>query len=142
MPTIYLPAEDHIARYVRSGLLIRDETRRIVGVHPPAFFLRESEKHLSVDWLEHYPGGKAAQLREVVQHAELQLKKNDGYAVLQVGALSEACAKKKVKVRIIYEPTSINPAHSAVHQYPRDNLELATTLAALASDDVTRVGDI
>jgi hypothetical protein len=29
-----------------------------------------------------------------------------------------------------------------MHQYPRDNLEVATALANLASDDVTRIGDI
>jgi hypothetical protein len=142
MPTTYLPAEDHIARYIRSGLLIRDETRRIIGVHPPAFFLRDSEKNLSVDWIEHYPGGKAVQLREVVQHAELVLKPNDAYGVLQVGKFSDVCARRTVKVRIIYDPTPKNPAHSEVHQYPRDNMELATALANLASDDVTRVGDI
>jgi hypothetical protein len=142
MPTTYLLDEDHIARYIRSGLLIRDETRTIIGVHPPAFFLRETERNLSVDWMECYPGGKSAQLIEVVRHAELQLKKNDAYGVLQVGIFSDVCAKKNVKVRIIYEPTPNNPAHSEVHQYPRDNLELATALAILASDDVTRVGDI
>lgn len=142
MPTTYLPTEDHIARYIRSGLLIRDETRHIIGVHPSAFVLREGEMNLSVDWMERHPGSKAAQLREVVQHAELQLKKNDAYGVLQVGIFSSACARRNVKVRIIHEPTSNNPAHSAVHQYPRDDLELATILASLASDDVTRVGDI
>ena len=79
MPTTYLPAEDHIARYVRSGLLIRDETRLIIGVHPSAFVLREAERNLSVDWMERYPGSKAAQLREVARHAELRLKNNDAY---------------------------------------------------------------
>jgi hypothetical protein len=92
--------------------------------------------------MEQYPGDRATQLREIVQHAELALKKNDAYAVLQVGAFSNVCAGKNIKARIIYEPTQKNPAHSAVHQYPRDNLELATALANLASNDVTRVGDI
>jgi hypothetical protein len=92
--------------------------------------------------MEHYPGVKARQLKEIVRHAELELKKNDAYGVLQVGVFSDVCAKKNVKVRIIHEPTPKNQAHSAVHQYPRDNLELAAALANLASDDVTRVGDI
>jgi hypothetical protein len=59
-----------------------------------------------------------------------------------VGVFSDVCARRNVKVRIIYEPTPNNPAHSEVHQYPHDNMELATVLANLASDDVTRVGDI
>jgi hypothetical protein len=88
--------------------------------------------------MEHYPGVKARQLKEIVRHAELELKKNDAYGVLQVGVFSDVCAN----VRIIHEPTPKNQAHSAVHQYPRDNLELAAALANLASDDVTRVGDI
>jgi hypothetical protein len=87
-------------------------------VHPPAFFLRTTEKNLSVDWMEYYVGSKAAQLREVAQHAELTLKNNDAYAVLQIEVFSDACAKRNVKVRIIYEPTLKNPAHSEVHQYP------------------------
>jgi hypothetical protein len=92
--------------------------------------------------MEQHPGSKAAQLQEVMRHAELRLKNNDAYGVLQVGVLSDACATRNIKVRIIHEPTRNNPAHSAVHQYPRNDLELATILASLASDDVTRVGDL
>jgi hypothetical protein len=148
MPTTYLPHEHHVARYIRSGLLIRDEDKRVIGVHPPAFFLkpatatRAAEKNLSIDWMEHYGGEKAEQLRQVARHAELKLKPTDAYGVLQVGVFSDACAKKSRKVRIIYEPTAKNPAHSAVHQYPPDDFELATVLASIASQDLTQVREI
>jgi len=148
MPTTYLPRDHHVARYIRSGLLFRDETGRIVGIHPPAFFLRpatetrEAERNLSVDWIEHYDGDRAEQLQQIARHAELKLKKNDAYGVLQVGILSDSCARRDRKVRIIYEPTGQNPAHSAVHQYPPEDHELATVLASFASQDVTLVRDI
>jgi len=137
MPTTYLPHEDHIARYIRSGLLIRDEARRVIGVHPPAFFLkpatetREAEKNLSVDWMEHYEGDKAEQLRQIEQHAELELKKNDAYGVLQVGIFSDACAKKNRKVRLIHEPTDKNRLIQQYINTPPKTLSLLLSWQAL-----------
>lgn len=142
MPTTYLPNEDHIARYVRSRQLKRDDDRRIVGVFPEAYALRPGEQTLSVDWMEWHGGAKENQLQQVVRHAELKVRKNDAYAVTQVGAFAEACAKYETKVRIIHEPRALNPAHSAVHRYPMDNHTLYAALANLASQDVTGVSDI
>jgi hypothetical protein len=145
MPTTYLPREHHIARYIRARMLMReivDGTQRIIGVHPSAFALRDVEKNLSVDWMEHYEGSKLEKLRRIVNHAELELKPRDAYGVLQVGGVSDACAERGARVRIIYDPTVGNPAHSSIHQYPRDNTELFAVLAEMASSDVTSVIDI
>jgi hypothetical protein len=143
MPTTYLPPEDHIARHIRPRLVQRDEvTKEPIGIFPEAFHLRDTDRDLSVNWLEHFPGGRNEQLGQVINHSELQLKARDGFGVLRVGALSEVCERHGAKVRVIHDPTPKNPAHAAVHRYPRDNHALESTLANLAGQDLTMVGDV
>ena len=113
-----------------------------MGVFPAAFALRAEERDLSVDWLEHYHGDRRDQMRQVAEHAELKLNSRHGYSVIQVKAFSDACSGLGAKVRIVHEPTTRNPAHSVVHQYPRDNDEIQALLANLAGQDLTLVGDI
>jgi hypothetical protein len=143
MPTTYLPPEHHVARHIRPRLVQRDEeTKEPVGVFPEAFQLRDGERDLSVNWLEHFSGDRKQQLRQVIAHSELQLKARDGFGVLQVGVVSEVCQRHGAKVRIIHDPTPKNPAHAGVHHYPRDSPALEATLANLASQDLTMVGDV
>ena len=102
----------------------------------------QAERDLSVNWIEFFTGDRTEQLRQVVKHAELKLRANHGYAVIQVGAFHDTCANQGAKVRIIHEPTPGNPAHAAVHQYPRDNEALMAVLADLAGENLILVRDI
>lgn len=143
MPTTYLPPEDHVARHIKPRLIKLDEdTNEPIGVFPEAFQLRDGERDLSVNWLEYFPGDRAEQLRQVVDHSELTLKARDGFGVLRVGELSEVCERHGAKVRVIHERTEKNPAHAAVHLYPRDNRELEAVLANVAGQDLMLVGAI
>jgi len=143
MPTTYLPPEHHIARHIKPRLVQRDEeTNEPIGIFPEAFQLRDAERDLSVNWLEHFRGDRTEQLRQVIAHSELKLKARDGFGVLQVGVVSEICERHGAKVRIIHDPTPKNPAHAGVHRYPRGNFALEAALANLAGQELTMVGNV
>lgn len=142
MPTTYLPAEDHIARYIRRRLIQFDNDTKIpVGIFPEAFQLRPNERDLSVSWLECFEGNRKTQMKAVVEHSELKLNARDGFGVLQVAALTEICEKHGSKVRVLHEPTE-DPSHSAVHRYPRDNVAMEAELANAAARGLSLVADI
>jgi hypothetical protein len=136
MPTKYLPEADHVIRIVKPGLVMRDEANQVIGCFPQAFRLRDDERDLSVNWLEYFPGTKEERLRQVRDHAEV-VRPNTGFACINVGVIHETCADLSLKVRIIHEPTEGNPAHSAIHRYPRDHDELFSILANIAGRDLT-----
>ena len=143
MPTTYLPAEDHVARHIKPKLIKWDEaTKEPIGIFPEAFSLRERDRDLSVNWVEFYPGDRAARLRQVIDHSELELKARDGFGIIQVGVVAEVCDRHGAKVRIIHDPTLKNPAHAGMHRYPRDNRALEATLANLAGQDLTLVRNV
>ncbi len=143
MPIKHLPHEDHIARHVKPRLILRDEiTKQAIGIFPEAFALREGERDLSVSWLEFFSGDQLEQLRQVANHTELKLNRRHGFGILRVDAFISACAAQGAKVRILHEPTDGNPAHSSVHQYPRDKDELLAILANMASNNLVLVGDL
>lgn len=143
MTTKYLPRDHHIARHIKPRLIMWDEdTGEAVGVFPEAFALRDGEKDLSVSWLEFFPGSRQEQLAKVKEHTELTLNPRHGFSVLSVESFMETCVTQNAKVRIIHEPTAGNPAHSAVHRYPRDNAELRAVLANISGRTLTLVREL
>jgi hypothetical protein len=142
MPTKYLPEADHVIRIVKPSLVMRDEANQVIGCFPQAFRLRDDERDLSVNWLEHFPGAKEERLRQVRDHAEVEVRPNTGFACINVGVIHESCADLSLEVRIIHEPTDDNPAHSAIHRYPRNHDELFIVLANIAGRDLTLARNI
>ena len=121
---------------------MRDEnTNDVIGVFPAAFKMRDGENDLSVNWLQHFSGSKGDRLRSVRDHAELELGKNYGFAVLNVGEFKTACESVHGKVRVIHEPTT-DPSHAAVHRYPREHDELFAILANMAKRDFRLVREL
>ncbi len=142
MPTKYLPKTDHVIRIVKPSLVMRDdETKQVIGCFPQAFRLRDDERDLSVNWLEYFSGTKEERIRQVRDHAEVDVRPNTGFACLKVGTIHQTCDSLNLKVRIIHEPTDGNPAHSAIHRYPRDHDELFSILANIAGLDLTLARD-
>lgn len=138
MPSQYLPETDHIVRIIKPGQIMwNDDKTATLGVFPAAFRLREDEENLSVSWLEHFAGAKHERLVRVRDHAEIEMKRNYGLAILNVGEVKVTCERTGAKVRMIHEPTERNPAHSAIHRYPRENDELFSLLASMAKHDLT-----
>lgn len=122
-------------------MLRRDEDGYVIGIFPQALELRESETFLSVTWLEHFAADYEQALIEAVEaiRRQLDVKKNDGFAIGVVGKISEICDSLNVKVRVLHEPEPPeNTGHSALRGVPRDNLDLLDLLAAQAFVD-TRI---
>lgn len=126
-----LPGHDHIMRYVPPSRLRRDEDGNVFGILPQAFAYRNDEDFLSVNWLEYFKKDKASNLRDCVdaQRATLTVGKNCVYAVAMVEKVRLVCVKKQKPVRIVYQPTTGNMAHSAFHVQHNDDLNVMSDLA-------------
>ena len=139
---IYVPLDDHVVRHVKSTLLIRNNADEVVGCFPQAFELRADETSLSVSWLEFYRGSRDQRLGQVRQNSDREIRRKDALAVGNVGRMQDVCGQFGVRLRVVHEPTDRNPAHSAVRQFPRDNLELLALIADLFSGDLNPAAGI
>ena len=126
-----LPGQDHIMRYVPPARLRRDEDGNVLGILAQAFYHRKDEDSLSVNWLEHFRNDKASNLRDCVeaQRATLDVAKNCVYAVAVVDKVKQVCVKKKNPVKIVYQPTKGNMAHSVLDVQHNEDLNLMSDLA-------------
>lgn len=126
-----LPGLDHIMRYVPPARLRRDEDGNVLGILPQAFSYRSDEDSLSVNWLEYFKKDKASNLRDCVdvQRATLNVGRNCVYAVAVVDKVRLVCVKKQKPVRIVYQPTKGNAAHSALHVQHNEDLNVLSDLA-------------
>jgi hypothetical protein len=138
MAITYLPPEDHVLRHVSSQRLRRDDDDNVVGCLPHAFQRRETDETLSVTWLEHFEGERPKKLSFAIaaMRKELDVSPRSGFALANVGRIQAICESSNHKVRIIHEPTELNPAHSEIRRLPRDEIDL---LELLASDAVIEV---
>ena len=140
--------EDHVVRYVSSGRLVRDEdTKKVRGVFPQAFQMRDDEEELSVSWLEYFAGSERDQLLKTVDAMKaggLSMRPKDGVAVVNVGTLHGACGIAGVKVRVLHEPakSNPNPAYAAIRNLPRDNQELLLLIANMACTKVVEIKEL
>jgi hypothetical protein len=141
MPTENLPAEDHVARYIRRKFIRFDDETKLPFIFPDAFRLRHAERDLSVSWVEYFEGDRKSQMKAVVEHSELKLDRRDGFGVLQVAAMIEICEKHGSKIRVLHDPKT-DLSHSAIHRYPRDNVAMEAELANAAARDLSLVADI
>jgi hypothetical protein len=126
-----LPEQDHIMRYVPRSRLRRDEDDNVLGILPQAFANRNGEEFLSVNWLEYFKQDKTSNLRGCVdaQRATLDVGRNCVYAVAVVDKVKLVCLKKQKPVRVVYQPTKNNLAHSALHVQHNEDLNVMSELA-------------
>jgi hypothetical protein len=126
-----LPEQDHIMRYVPRSRLRRDEDGNVLGILPQAFAHRDGEEFLSVNWLEHFKQDKTSNLCRCIaaQRATLDVGKNCVYAVAVVEKVKQVCASKQKAVRIVYQPTKSNAAHSALQVRHNEDLNIMSDLA-------------
>ena len=140
MPITYLPAEDHVVRYVSWSRLRKDEDDNVIGVLGAAFRLRKEEEYLSATWAEFFNGGhdeRIAAAVRAVRASKLDVKTRSGFAVGKVSRIKEACLadKAKHKIRVIHERAEDNEAHTALRGWPQDNEPLLELLAEEAWGD-------
>ena len=126
-----LPGQDHIMRYVPPARLRKDEDGIVLGILPQAFAHRNGEDSLSINWLEYFKKDKASNLCDCVdvQRATLNVGKNCVYAVAMVDKVKQICIKKQKPVRIVYQPTKGNLAHSALYVQHNEDLNVMSDLA-------------
>lgn len=134
-----IPDEDHLARYVKPMLVMRDEdTNEILGVFPQAFALRKDkdEEYLSANWLEYYNDlPKEVQIAKVLKDfkAGMTIAKTSALAIGIVGEIKGACSQHRKAIRVIHEPDLPHmPAHVAVRRYQDDSSALLELLASTA----------
>lgn len=65
-----------------------------------------------------------------------EIKTKDALAVMNVGRILEAGQARSVRLRVLHEPNTDNPAYAAIRGVPRDDNDL---LDALATEAVVNV---
>ena len=132
MPSTYIPPEHSLVRYVQWSKLRKDGDDNVIGVFADAFKLRPTERNLSATWLEYFSGSRDEQITSAVQiirRSRLKPKPKSGFAIGVVARISEAATKHKESIRVLHENEDDNPAHAAIHRWPRDNDDLFDELA-------------
>jgi len=71
-----------------------------------------------------------------------EIKPKDGLAVMNVGRILEAGRTRSVRIRVLHEPNSRNPAYAAIRGIPRDHQELLEALATETLADLVIAEDI
>lgn len=139
-----LPDEHHVARYCKPSTV--DPLDRLPTV--AAFQLRESDDHLSVNWLEFFGlddhNAAMAQLRAAFDTKGYTLRPNGRFAVLNVGDAKTAINAADLHVTLdikhwpIDEPP--DPSHSGIFGYEAAELAVAVELKALVTQDKVHPG--
>jgi hypothetical protein len=147
MPITYLPAEDHVIRYVPWARLRKDEDENIIGVLGVAFQLRDDEDYLSATWVEFFPGAHADRIAaavRVIRASKLRVTPRSGFATGNVDRIKATCLadKGRHKIRFIHEREDDNEAHTALRGWPRENDDLLDLLAEDAWSGVVLNKDI
>jgi len=110
-----------------------DENDNVIGILGTAFALRDDEAYLSATYLEYFSGLRSEQIESVVwavRASDLNVGGKAGFVIGNVGEILIASADRNHKIRIVYEPSADNMAHSAVRRWPTDDAELLEILAA------------
>lgn len=107
-----------------------------------AFGLRQSEDHLSVNWLEYFDeielNAAVERVREVFRSKDFQVRPNGRFVVMNVGAAKTAVHEAGGRtLNIDHLPLSDDPSHAGIIGYSSEDLTVAVELAALVtSQDV------
>jgi hypothetical protein len=122
-------------RHVPPARQRKDEDGNVLGFLPQAFLLKPDEPYLSAAWVEHATTGQRSTdiLATIVAFkGALTCRKNDRFAVGNVGVIKATCSTFKQSVRISHEPVVGFDAHVSVRQFQSDNDQLLDLLAAEA----------
>ncbi len=136
-----LPDDHHVMRYVPWNRLRRDEDDNVIGFLGQAFALKPGEESLSVNWLEYFCGDRESNIRDSVIEFRRTIKvgKKSAFGIASVKKVKDTCsATAGVKVRVVYEPSEYNPAHSGIRRLPRDDFTLLDALAADAFSELIK----
>jgi len=140
-----LSDDHHVMRHVPWSRLIKDEADNVVGFYSQAFALRPNEESLSVNWLEYFGSDRKTNIRDSVLDFRRTFKvgKKSAFGIASVNKIKDTCsATAGLKVRVVYEPSKKNPAHSSIRHLPREDLTLLDALAADAFSELVKNSDV
>lgn len=140
-----LPDDHQVMRYVPWTRLLKDEADNVIGFLPQAFALKPGEPSLSVNWLEYFGGDRAANIRGSVMEFRRTIPAGprSAFGIASIKKIKDTCSDNAgVKVRVVYEPNTKNPAHSGIRHLPRDDLNLLSALAADAFSELVKNADV
>lgn len=133
-----IPDSDHISRYCKSTSIDRG---RINGA---AFFPRDGEEYLSVNWLEFFKcPNREEQIGEIrnVLGMKLNLTSKAKIAVLNVGDLKEYVyseSEDNRKLDVKHNPifgSPPDPSHSGIYNLGPDDAIIADLIADIVQED-------
>lgn len=144
-----LPISNHVLRFAGSRKLHGDEDGNVIALAPAAFELRDTDKGLlSVTWLEYFNTVEGSPTENAVKayrnSMEKPLGKNSAFGKANVEAVINAGRAHPVPttLRILHEPTDLNPGHAAIHRYRIDDFELMELLATMAFTEIILNRDV
>lgn len=124
-----IPLEHHIVRYCSPSSL--DENNFPL---PSAFTLKNSHKHLSVDWLEFFKKTYKENIDSVLKALtkRLTIKENGALAILNVNKIKEEVEKQH---KILLTVMQISDSYSGVYNINSSTSNMiATTLFTLVAE--------
>jgi hypothetical protein len=134
-PPYHLPDADHVLRYAGQNRLQRNDSDDVIGLLPEAFRLGDGHDSLSVTWVEYFEGDCPERIIKAVQafRRSMSTGRNSAFGMANVGVVKRLCHDHiGSAVRILHEPEKDNPAHAAIHRYPRGDEVLMELLASEA----------
>jgi len=125
-----LPPGDHIARYCKYTTLSEDGKPS-----SSAFRLRKNkDQYLSVKWLEYLKQpnriSEINEVRRLFAGGNFKLGSTARIAVLNVGAVcTHVETQSHFKIRVLHEPSAVDPSHSGIHDTIQDELMISELIA-------------
>lgn len=131
-----LPDHDHISRY--CSVTHCTEDGQVTG---RAFQLRQTDKYLSVNWLEFLQlcnrKNEIGAVRKVLG-SKLNLNAKAQIAVLNAGKIIDYVRTKSQdarKLRVSHEPEETDPSHSGIYGYGYDDQLIADLIAEMVHEN-------
>ena len=116
-----IPDQDHVARYCRPWQCPKGQ------IEATAFFLREDEETLSVNWMEYLncPNRESeiAQLRNIYSLKFTRVAAGAKIAVLNVGDIHKKVfleSQDRRDLKVLHDPEVNDPSHSVIHNLKPD----------------------
>ncbi len=131
-----IPSQNHVSRYCSPTRCT--ESGQAMGT---AFFPRENEEYLSVNWLETFGlATRSEELEEVKRILRLKgytLKSSGKMAVLNVKEIIDYVminSPEKRKLNILHNPDRLDSSHSGIYGYRFDDHLIADLIAETVQD--------
>lgn len=124
-----IPETDNVSRYCKPSVV--DNGLPLVG----AFVPRPSERHVSVNWLEHLDSSDLAaaldKVRTRFQIRNYRLRPNGRFVVLNVGRSRTSVSEIQCQIQFIHLPLEDDDSHAGIVGIGEDDLAIATEIARL-----------